>query len=206
MKSHRIAFAAAAALIGCATSGPRLDSALQAKALQSAAAFKTNGYRLSSSDLLSAVVYPDPQLNARARVDADGGFSLPLVGRVAIAGMTVHDAEMALERKLSDYLVEPHVTLVVEEYGSRQVYVVGAVQKPGVVPIPGGGRLTALQAIGSAGGFSNVAAENKTVLVRYTPEGGFHQILNLKKVAKGKAKSDVTLEPNDVIYVPETFF
>jgi polysaccharide export outer membrane protein len=206
MKLHRIAFAAAAALIGCATPGPRSSPALEAEALQRAAAYKAAGYRISSSDLLSAAVYPDPQLNARARVDADGGFSLPLVGRIAIAGLTVHDAESLLERKLSDYLVEPHVTLVVEEYATRQVYVVGAVQKPGAVPIPGGGRLTALQAIGSAGGFSSVAAQNKAVLVRYTPEGGFHQILNLKAVAKGKAKSDVTLEPNDVLYVPETFF
>jgi len=206
MKPHPFWCLALAASMGCAGARPRTDPKADAAAIRGAAAYKAGGYRIAPSDLLSAAVYPDPQLGAKTRVDADGGYSLPLVGRTAIAGLTVREAEKLLEKKLSDYLVQPHVTLLIEEFGNKEVFVLGAVQKPGPVLIPGGGRITALQAVGGAGGFSDIAAKGKTVLVRYTADGGVQRVVDLEAVADGAADSDVVLEPNDVLYVPQTYF
>lgn len=201
--------AALAAAAGCASSGapPRRGPAGDlAAALRTVAEFRGGSYRVSPADLINVTVYPDPQLNRRVRVDADGTLSLPLIGSTAVVGRTLPEAERQLERRLSAYLVSPHVSLVVEEFGNRQVFVLGEVQNPGPYPIPAGPRLTALQAVTAAGGFTAVAAPHRTLLLRYTERRSVDRVINLKDVTRGHSDRDVIIEPNDILYVPQSFF
>lgn len=200
-----------AAIVACAAcasapAGPR-QGAGSAEAMRTVAQYRSASYRISPADLLSVVVYPDTQLNRKARVDADGAISLPLIGTTTVAGSTVLDAQRALERRLSSYLVSPHVTLFVEEYGNRQMFVLGEVQNPGAFAIPAGSRLTVLQAITLAGGFTKVAAPRRTHVLRYVDGRAVERVLDLKAIARGgQGGQDVVLEPNDVIYVPQSVF
>jgi len=196
-------------LAACASvsqSGGRRESADLAAATRAAAEFRTASYKIGSADVLNVSVYPDPQFNRRARVEADGGLSLPLIGTVKVTGLTIEEARRALERRLAAYLVNPHVALVIEEFGNRQLFVLGEVHRPGSYPIPAGSAMTALQAISVAGGFTDVAAAQRTHVLRKAGGRAVDRLVDLKAVTAGKVDGDVVLEPNDIIYVPESFF
>jgi polysaccharide export outer membrane protein len=199
-----------ASLAGCASSRSRSaqsDPASLSAAMRTVSDFKSGSYRIAPSDLLSVAVYPDQQLNAKERVDADGAISLPLIGTMTVTGATLMETQKAIERRLASYLVNPHVTLLVEEYGNRQMFVLGQVQSPGTYPVPAGARMTALQAISTAGGFTKVAAPRRTHLLRYVNGKSVDRVIDLKAVTLGKgAEADVVLEPNDIIYVPQSIF
>lgn len=169
--------------------------------------YRGASYKLGPSDLLSVTVYPDATLNRKERIDADGKISLPLVGTVSVAGATVLEAQAAVEKQLASYLKNPHVTLFVEEYGNRQLFVLGEVKNPGSYAIPAGARLTALQAVTTAGGFTKVAAPKRAHVLRLVNGKSVDYAIDLNAVSRGgAADQDVVLEPNDVIYVPQSLF
>lgn len=175
--------------------------------MRTVAQFRSTSYRLSPADIVNLTVYPDQTLSRKSRVDADGAISLPLIGTAAVAGLTILEAQRSLEAKLSGYLVNPHVSLVVEEYGNRQMFVLGEVQSPGSYAIPAGSRMTVLQAISTAGGFTKVAQPRRTHILRYVDGKSVERVVDLKAVARGgEADKDVVLEPNDVVYVPQSVF
>lgn len=175
--------------------------------MRTVADFRSTSYRLAPGDLVSLTVYPDQQLGRKARVDADGAISLPMIATAAVGGLTIMEAQRAIEAKLAAFLVGPHVSLVVEEYGNRQMFVLGEVASPGSYVIPAGSRMTALQAVSTAGGFTKVAQPKRTHVLRYVNGKSVEQVVDLKAVARGgEADKDVILEPNDVIYVPKSVF
>jgi polysaccharide export outer membrane protein len=100
------------------------------------------------------------------RVNAHGSISMPLIGEVKIGGMTLIEAQAALEAKLAKFLVSPQVSLFIEEYGNKTVFVMGEVQRPGSLPIPTESRMTVLEAISTAGGFTPIAAQDRTRVLR----------------------------------------
>lgn len=185
----------------------RSKDASLADAMRTVAEFRSTSYKISPTDLLSVTVYPDQRLSLKARVDTDGALSLPLIGTAAVSGVTVSEAQRLLEQKLSVFLVNPHVTLVVEEYGNRQMFVLGEVQHPGSYLVPAGSRMTVLQAISTAGGFTKIAAPRRARLLRFVNGRSFEQRIDLKAVASGgQGDKDFVLEPNDVVYVPQSVF
>jgi protein involved in polysaccharide export with SLBB domain len=197
-------------LSGCASSRPSkagADQAAMAQAMRTVADFRGGSYKLGAGDLVSLTVYPDAQLGRKARVDADGTVSLPLIAPVPVAGKTIVEAQRAIEDKLGAFLVSPHVALVVEEYGNRQMFVLGEVRSPGSYAIPAGSRMTALQAVSTAGGFTKVAQPRRAHVLRYVNGKSVEQVIDLKAIARGgAADKDVILEPNDVIYIPKSVF
>jgi protein involved in polysaccharide export with SLBB domain len=194
---------ATVAALGCA--GARTPGGAELAAAASAARKGADNYRVSRADLLEITVYPDAQLNRKIRVAADGSISLPLIGTAQVAGKTVPEAENLLETRFASYLVAPHVSLVVSEFGSRQIFVLGEVQKPGSYPLPEGARMSGLQAVSTAGGFTNTAAPRRAILLRPNA-GGVQKAVDLKAATKGRADADVVLEPNDILYVPQSLF
>lgn len=197
-------------LLGCASRSARLTGSQPAElaaAMRTAAEFRSANYKLSPGDLVSVSVYPDQRLSRKARVDADGALSLPLIGTTTVSGATILEAQRAIEGKLASFLVNPHAALVVEEYGNRAMFVLGEVQNPGSYPVPAGSRMTVLQAIGAAGGFTRVAAPSRARLLRYVNGKSVERVVDLKAVAReGDAEHDVLLEPDDVVYVPQSVF
>lgn len=211
-------FALLAAIIGCSSrtvpsrapaSGGGIeqgDGDALAAAMRSAAAARRS-YRIGPSDLLSATVYQEDALGRRVRVDADGAISLPLIGAVKVGGATILEAQRAIEKKLSAFLVNPQVSLLVEAYGSKLVFVLGEVKKPGSYPIPTDSPMSVVQAISAAGGFTNIAAPSRTRVLRSAEGRGADYTVDVRAVTRGGERDkDLLVEPNDVIYVPQSFF
>ncbi|MDP3542412.1 MAG: polysaccharide biosynthesis/export family protein [Elusimicrobiota bacterium] len=164
-------------------------------------------YRISAADLIGITVYQDLEMNRKVRVNSNGSVSMPLIGEVKIGGMTLIEAQAALESKLAKFLVSPQVSLFIEEYGNKTIFVMGEVQRPGSLPIPTESRLTVLEAISTAGGFTPIAAQDRTRVLRNVNGVSVSYTIEVKAITQqGQKEKDMVLEPNDVIYVPQSFF
>ncbi|MBI3548184.1 MAG: polysaccharide biosynthesis/export family protein [Elusimicrobia bacterium] len=164
-------------------------------------------YRISPGDLIDVAVYGDQELSRKARVGQNGKISMPLVGSILIGGLPLLDAEDAVREKLRKFYIDPHVTLFIQEYGAKQVFVLGEVQKPGTYRIPSETRMTVLEAISTAGGFTPVAGLDRTRILRSVQ--GKNQIISIKVTAitkQGEKDRDVELQPDDVVFVPQSYF
>ncbi|MFC1678626.1 polysaccharide biosynthesis/export family protein [Elusimicrobiota bacterium] len=169
---------------------------------------KRPNYKISPADLLEITVYRMEDLSRIIRVGQQGTISYPLVGVLEVGGKSVTDAEKELSGKLKEYLRDPQVTIFIKEYGNKQIFVLGEVKEPGSFDLPTESRLTVLGAISKAGGFTQVAAKDRTKVIR-TGVNGKSTTFTIEVSAitsKGKKHKDISLEPNDVIYIPQSFF
>lgn len=181
------------------------DSAIQS-ALQAVQAKKTD-YKLGGADLLNITVFQQPDLDRKLRVSQKGTITFPLVGPVTVGGLTVQEAEAALSAKLSEYVVSPQVTIFIQEYGNKKIFVLGEVKKPGSFELPTESRLTVLEAISLAEGFSPIAAPDRTKVIRTVDGKSQSFTIPVSDITKhGEKDKDIPLEPNDVVYVPQSFF
>ncbi|MBI4346750.1 MAG: polysaccharide biosynthesis/export family protein [Elusimicrobia bacterium] len=188
----------------------RSQEAKEEEALRSVLALveqKRAAFTIGPADLLEITVYQEPDLERKARVSPEGTITMPLIGELKLAGLGIADAEKAIHLKLKRYVVDPHVSVFVKEYGNKQVYILGEVQKPGSYSLPTEAPLTVIEAVALAGGFTPYAATNRTRVIR-TREGK-NESLQVEVTAitkRGDKSKDVRLEPNDVVFVPESFF
>ena len=105
------------------------------------------------------------------------------------------------------YLVNPQVLVYIEEYAPKQVSVMGCVNNPGKYDMFHEKETTVLEAIAMAGGFKEDASVNNTKILRM--EDGEEKTITVKITditQKGEKDKDIFLEPNDVVFVPESFF
>lgn len=164
-------------------------------------------YRIGENDLLAVEVFGLDDFDRQVRVLRDGTISLPLVGSLAIAGLTLEQAQakIADELRRRRLVRDPQVTLFVEEYLSRSVAVQGAVQRPGVYQMLGS--KTLLEIIGEAGGLSGREGERagrQIFVVRSDPQGQQIRLeLDARRlVDEGDASLNIPLRPGDVVVVP----
>lgn len=189
-----------------ATAAAAKEAADIASAMQQVVRSKTD-YHLAPADLVSVTVYQDADMNRKVRINTNGTVALPLLGSIKIGGMTLADAQASIEGKLAKYLVSPQVSLFIEEYGNKTIFVMGEVAKPGSYPIPTESRLTLLEAISTAGGFTQVAAQDRARVLRYVNGASVTYTINTKDITQqGQKDKDMVLEPNDIVYVPQSFF
>jgi polysaccharide export outer membrane protein len=165
-------------------------------------------YTVQPEDVLSVAVYQEPDLTTKARVSGAYEIMVPLLGRIPVAGLTVAQIqEQLLQRYAADYLVNPQVSVSVDSYHARNVFVTGAVKRPGSYAIPIEKPTTVMEVLSMAGGFSETAAVNSTRIIR--TERGVERTVEVKAgdiVKKGDKAQDVAVRPNDIIFVPESFF
>jgi polysaccharide biosynthesis/export protein len=119
--------------------------------------------RLGIGDLIEVSVYNVPELNTKTRVGDTGNIYLPLIDYVQVAGLTINEAETAIEKRLDQggFVKNPHVQLFVQEYTSAGASLLGEVAHPGVYPVLGEQRLFNL--ISAAGGLSEHAGKSVTI-------------------------------------------
>lgn len=167
------------------------------------------GYRIGPGDVLKITVYGHEDLTRLGVVAADGRMPFPLIGAVHAAGLSPTELEARLRQLLGkDYLVDPQVTIAVQEYRSQKVFVLGEAEKPGTYPLTG--RATLLDVLSQAGGPGKTAASH-VVVVRFpkseapvTPgtAGSTTLRASLKKLLAGDAGENLVLESGDTIYLP----
>lgn len=158
---------------------------------------------LGSGDVFEVRVVGEKELTGDHRVATDGTFLFPFCGKVEAAGTTTALAERLIACLQRGYLKNPQVTVFLKEQNSQKVFVFGEVAKPGTFPFED--RMTVVQAITLAGGFTKQAAKN-SVLVTRTVEDQEHRIkVPVDDIGTGK-RPNFRLLPGDIIYVSESFF
>jgi polysaccharide export outer membrane protein len=143
-------------------------------------------YRLGAADLLEIKVFQADELSREVRVDAHGSITLPLLGKIQVAGLTQSETEQKLANLMQQNLLQnPQVTVFIKEFTSQRVTVEGQVKKPGVYPIAG--QATVLQAIAMAEGPSDLAATDKVVLFRRHGQQNKTYLVDLNAIRNGQA-------------------
>lgn len=164
-----------------------------------------NKYTLGIGDSIEIVVWRNDDLNKTVTIRPDGNIALPLAGEVKAYQLTPAELSEVITAKLGRFIKSPKVSVIVTNFGSRRILVLGEVKKPGIYTISK--RITALQAIGMAEGYTDDALLKHTMIVK-KPYSVNPIILSadLHSVIKdGKFGNDVMLEPGDIVYVPTSF-
>lgn len=159
-------------------------------------------YKIGPKDLLEITVIGFEDLNRRVRVSEEGKISLPYLGEVEVQGLTKSELEKKLVELLKEkYLENPQVTVVIVEYQSRRIYLIGAVTTPGPYELLG--RLTLLKLISQAGGLTPDAG-NEIIIMRQLPEGTKTSLkISVEDlILKGDPSLDIPLQPDDVVSIP----
>jgi polysaccharide export outer membrane protein len=160
--------------------------------------------RLGVDDTFAVRVYGEPDLSGEYRVATDGTIDFPLAGRVPVKGLNVGQVQQELVKRLKGgYLLNPQVTVMVQAWNSRKISVLGQVARPGAVPyFP---KMTIVDAIASAGGFTGVAAKNSVNLRREVTGKVETRTYPVADITEGRSPNVLVL-PGDVLVVDERLF
>jgi polysaccharide export outer membrane protein len=160
-------------------------------------------YTLHPGDTVDLALRFTPEYNQTLTVQPDGYINVNLIGEVKVGGMTLDEAHDALVQKLSVPLNKPDLNLVLKDFQHPYVVVGGDVQLPGKIELRQD--MTAMQAVMLAGGFKATARDTRIVVYRRIDSSmGEVKILNLHKIQDSKdLERDMTLEPGDMILVPQ---
>ena len=165
-------------------------------------------YIMSPGDQLQIYVLGHPDISStRANTDSaytvrpDGKLNFPLVGEIDVNGMTVFEFTQLLTKELSEYIINPNITVNVAKLGTTRVFVLGEVNKQGMYELTKSHRV--LDALGAAGGFTQKAAKKNIYLVRNAgkPEE-IVQKLNINNfLRKGDVTQNLVLHEGDCLYL-----
>lgn len=176
-------------LAGCSSSGTPVFSGNTAELSQ----VEPAPYQLGSGDQLRVMVFGAGELSGQFVVGPRGNVAYPLLGDIAVGGLTVEEFTTKLEGLLKpDYVRNPQITVEVLNY--RPFYVLGEVQQPGTFEFVNG--LTVMSAVALAGGFT-YRADSRRVFIKHDGE------LNEQSYELTGA---TPVQPGDTIRIPERRF
>lgn len=173
-------------------------------------------YVVGPEDVLTVTVFNEPQLSGRFRVENDGQFNYPFLGRIRAGGSTLAEIGALLRTKLADgYLRNPQVTVDVEQFRSQSVFVMGEVRTPGKYVLSGS--VSLIEALAQAGSTTSAASSHVLILhpkeqAKGTPtlelQDAEVQRVNLRDIENGKLSENIAIRDGDTIFVPkaERFF
>ena len=166
------------------------------------------GYVLGPNDYVAVEVFGEDDLRTNGRLNPEGNLSVPLLGSVHLAGLTLTQAASKLTELYSrDYLVNPRVNVILQSYAKRRFSILGQVGRPGSYEMPEGspGGIDLLEAIALAGGYTRIAAPERITVRRQSANGDRIFKVNAKKFNKGSG-GGFRVEPGDTITVGESIF
>ena len=168
------------------------------KALSAAA---DSTYVIGPEDGLDISVWKEPDVSRAVPVRPDGKISLPLLNDIQAAGLTPMQLQAVVTEGLKKFFTGPQVTVIVTQINSRRIYVMGEVARPGAFPmLP---NMTILQALSTAGGFSQYAKLSGIYLLRTERGAQVTLPFNYREVIRGRRpEQNITLKPGDTIVVP----
>ena len=162
-------------------------------------------HRLQAGDVITVQVFGESELDLQgARLTAGGKVTMQLVGEISLGGLTATGASEAIAARLRQgYLVRPSVTVVIGDSRREQFTILGAVGKQGPYYFPPSGKLTLVEAVASAGGFTRIAKQTNLKVTR-TANGREEEFtLDLKNDPAAKS---FAVRPGDVITIKESLF
>jgi polysaccharide export outer membrane protein len=182
-------------------------------------------YEIGPEDILKVTVYGHEDLTQTVLVQADGTFTFPLIGRVKADFMTTKQLEQKIATLLArGFVRNPQVNVVVQEFRSKTIFVVGEVARPGSYPFAGQ-KMTLVEILAKAGPMT-VNAGAEVIVVRPAPDAAVSgpvlpaQVAEGAEPAEGQAKAEVfrinvrdiqageleknlELRPKDTVFVPQ---
>jgi polysaccharide export outer membrane protein len=197
------AIAAVAVLIvtGCG-GAPPLPPAPPASSLPSAE------YRIGPGDALNIFVWRNPELTLTVPVRPDGRLSIPLVEDVVAIGKTPTTLAREFEERLSKYVKEPLVTVIVEGFVGpipEQIRVIGEAAQPRALPYRAD--MTLLDVMIAVGGLTRYAAGNDSLIIRTAQgEQNTYSVHLNSLIRDGDIESNVALRPGDILIIPQRLF
>lgn len=166
-------------------------------------------YRIGVGDSLSVNVWRNPEMSLNVPVRPDGKISMPLIGDIMAADLTTGQLSQNITNSLTTYIKNPQVTVIVANPSSsdfqRRVRITGAVENPQSIPYREG--MTVLDLVLLAGGPNQFASANKAKLYRkVNNELKVYPIKLEDLIDDGDVETNYTLQPSDIVTVPERNF
>ena len=158
-------------------------------------------YVIGPQDVLDISVWKEPELTRPVPVRPDGKISMPLLNDVQAAGRTPLQLAADITAGLKKFVTDPQVTVIVTTINSQRVFILGEVTRAGAYPLLP--NMTVLQALSSAGGFTQYANLKKIYLLRVEDGKQVKHPFNYKEVLSGKATDqNIFVKAGDTIIVP----
>ena len=165
-------------------------------------------YKIGPGDTLRIFVWGNPGLSDTVPVRPDGRVSIPLLEDLEVNEKTPTELAREIEQKLSAYVQDPLVTVIVTTFVgplTQQVRVVGAAAEPRAIPYRA--NMTALDVMIEVGGLTEFAAGNRAILIRAEGNEQKQYRVRLDDLVKGgEISANVEMRPGDILIIPESFF
>jgi polysaccharide export outer membrane protein len=165
-------------------------------------------YYLDIGDVLDISVWQIPDLSRpEVIVRPDGKISFPLIGDIGAEGLTLTQLDNIITERLKTYIKAPEVSVMIRRFGgqSNKFVILGEIYNPGIYKFSVMPTITEL--IAAAGGYTKYAVLNSVMLIRgdvkVKPKA---KRINLARILKhADLSQNISLKPNDIIYVPRSF-
>ncbi len=164
-------------------------------------------YVIGAGDNVNIVVWRNPELSGAYPVRPDGKLAAPLVDELVAQGKTPPELARDIEKKLSTYVRDPVVTVIVTGFVgpySEQIRVVGEAARPLFLPYKQ--KMTLLDVMIAVGGLTDFADGNRAIIQR-TSDGNKQYSVRLKDLIKrGDLSANVEMRPGDILIIPQGLF
>jgi len=158
-------------------------------------------YRLGPADVIEISVWKDPELSRNLVVPPDGIISFPLIGSINITRLTVPELRKIVTQRLSEFIPDATVTVMLVEINSLKAYVIGKVNNPGDFPI--NLETNVMQILAQAGGLTPFASDGSISILRQNDNQIIKIPFDYGEVGKGKnLGQNIILQAGDVVVVP----
>lgn len=163
-------------------------------------------YTMRSGDNLQLIVYGHEDLSTKLGtsytpyvVRPDGNLSIPLIGDVQVTGKTVPAVVEEITRRLSEFIINPKVTINITKLGTTRVYVMGQVTRQGTYELEKSHNL--IDAVGAAGGFTEKGLKTKVYLLRANQPDFVAKVNMMDLFTKNKKSANPELQEGDTIFI-----
>ena len=163
-------------------------------------------YTVGATDILDITVMRHPEVSGQFIINNEGNIQYEFVGDLNVVGLTKDEIKKMLTEKLSDYIIDPEITVKIVGYNSKIIYVVGEVGRPGKIYMQGD-TMTVHEALVEAGLPLLSAKTNAGRVI--TPSNSGTPLIRKVNVEKllyhGDLRENLVMQPGDTLYVPPTF-
>ena len=160
-----------------------------------------NTYPIGPGDILEISVWKDESLTREVVVPPDGFISFPLVAEINTNGLTITRLRAIITKKISEYIPDAFVTVMLKQINSLKAYVIGKVHNPGIYDI--NMETSVMQILAMADGLNPYASESNIFILRQQNGTNVKIPFNYKEIIKGKKlEQNILIKRGDVIVVP----
>jgi polysaccharide export outer membrane protein len=158
-------------------------------------------YHLGPGDVIEISVWKDPELSRNLVVPPDGIISFPLIGSIDVTHLAIADLKKIVTQKLSEFIPDATVTVMLIEINSLKAFVIGKVNNPGEFAIDL--ETNVMQILAKAQGLNPFASKGSIRIIRQQDNKIIKIPFDYGQVEKGKnLEQNIILKPGDVVVVP----